>query len=139
MVTYPGYPLETLNASNGMFGSLLDGKIFPTGLYTWIDVRDAAIAHVMAIEDDQFVSERIFLTSSEQFCIKDILDIIYESFPELRARLPARDKWDVAGYPEGGVYKVDAARAKALIGKEFARLRTTVIETVNMYKEYLQT
>lgn len=139
MVRYPGYPLDTPNASNGIFGSLLDGKIFPTGLYTWIDVKDAAIAHVMAIEYEQFASQRIFLTSSEQFCIKDVLNIIYETFPELRERLPTRDTWDIAGYPEGGVYRVDAARAKDLIGKEFTPLRSTVIETVNMYKEYLQT
>jgi nucleoside-diphosphate-sugar epimerase len=138
MVRYPGYPQDTPNASNRIFGSLLEGKIFPTGLYTWINVMDAAIAHVIAIEDERFGNERIFLTSSEQFCIRDVLEIIYERFPELRARLPASDTWDVAAYPESGVYKVDTARAKVLIGKEFTPLRSTVIETVNMYKEYLR-
>jgi hypothetical protein len=37
------------------------------------------------------------------------------------------------------VYKVDATRAKTLIGNQFAPLRSTVIETINMYKRYLQT
>jgi nucleoside-diphosphate-sugar epimerase len=138
MVRYPSYPLDAPNASNGLFGSLLDGKIFPTGLYTWINVKDAALAHVMAIEDNHSVSERIFLTSSEQFCVKDILEIIYDNFPELRDRLPARDTWHIGGYPEGGVYKVDAARAKALIGRQFVPLKRTVIDTVNMYQKYLQ-
>jgi nucleoside-diphosphate-sugar epimerase len=138
MVKYPGYPLDTINASNGIFARLLDGTVFPSPLYAWIDVKDAAIAHVMAIEDEQFANERIFLTSSEQFCIKDILDILWEDFPELRDRLPAKESWHVAEYPEGGVYKVDAARAKTLIGKEFTPLRSTVLETVNMYKEYHQ-
>jgi nucleoside-diphosphate-sugar epimerase len=139
MVKYPGYPLDAFNASNGIFGSLLDGKVFRTPLYTWIDVRDAAIAHTMAIEDEQFANERIFLTSPEQFCIKDILEIIWEEFPELRDKLPAQDTWGIAGYPEGGVYKVDAARAKTLIGKQFVPLRSTVIETINMYNEHIQT
>jgi nucleoside-diphosphate-sugar epimerase len=138
MVKYPGYPLDTINASNGIFARLLDGTVFPSPLYAWIDVKDAAIAHVMAIEDEQFANERIFLTSSEQFCIQDILDILWEDFPELRDRLPAKESWHVAEYPEGGVYKVDAARAKTLIGKEFTPLRSTVLETVNMYKEYHQ-
>jgi nucleoside-diphosphate-sugar epimerase len=138
MVKYPGYPLDTINASNGIFARLLDGTVFPSPRYAWIDVKDAAIAHVMAIEDEQFANERIFLTSSEQFCIKDILDILWEDFPELRDRLPAKESWHVAEYPEGGVYKVDAARAKTLIGKEFTPLRSTVLETVNMYKEYHQ-
>jgi nucleoside-diphosphate-sugar epimerase len=136
MVRYPGYPLDTPNASNGIFGSLLDGKVLPNGLYAWIHVKDAAIAHVMAIEDENFASERIFLTSSEQFCIKEILEIIYEHFPELHDRLPAKDTWHIAGYPEGGVYKIDAARAEALIGKQFVPLKDAVIETVNMYKEH---
>jgi nucleoside-diphosphate-sugar epimerase len=139
MVKFPHYPLDTPNASNGIFGSLLDGTISRTPLYTWINVKDAAVAHVMAIEDEQFANERILLTSPEQFCIKDILEIIWEEFPELRARLPPRDTWHIGGYPEGGVYKVDATRAKTLIGNQFAPLRSTVIETINMYKRYLQT
>ncbi|EMD93085.1 hypothetical protein COCC4DRAFT_23759 [Bipolaris maydis ATCC 48331] len=137
MVRYPGYPPEPLNASNEIFSKLLDGKVFPTGLYTWINVTDAALAHVKAIEEENFTSERIFLTSSEQLCIKEVIEIIYEEFPELRERLPAKDTWHIAGYPEGGVYKVDAARAKALIGREFLPLKGTVIETVKTYKDYL--
>ncbi|KAF9698355.1 hypothetical protein EKO04_003890 [Ascochyta lentis] len=138
MVKYPGYALDAPNASNEVFGGLLDGKIFSNGLYTWINVKDAALAHVMAIEDEAFASERIFLTSSEQFCNKEILETIYDNFPELRDRLPARDTWKIAGYPEGGVYKVDASRARILIGKEFIPLKSTVIETVNMFLEYLR-
>jgi nucleoside-diphosphate-sugar epimerase len=136
MVKYPGYPLDAPNASNGIFGSLLDGAVFRSPLYAWIDVKDAAIAHVKAIEDEQFANERIFLTSPEQFCIKDILEIIWEDFAEFRDRLSAKDTWHIAGYPEGGVYKVDAVRANTLIGKQFSPLRSTVIETVNMYKEH---
>lgn len=138
MVKYPGYPLDAPNASNGPFGSFLDGKALPTALYSWIDVKDAALAHVKAIENDDFAGERIFLTSSEQLCYKDILETISEQFPELRARLPEREKWHIAGYPETGVYKVDAARARALIGKEFVPLKSSVVETVNMFKAYLQ-
>jgi nucleoside-diphosphate-sugar epimerase len=138
MVKYPGYPLDAPNASNGVFGGLLDGKAVPTALYTWIEVKDAALAHVMAIENDDFAGERVFLTSSEQLCNKDILEIIYEHFPELRDRLPAREKWETLGYPEDGVYKVDATRARALIGKDFAQLQDTVVETVKMFKAYRQ-
>lgn len=138
MVKYPGYPMDCPNASNGVFGMLLDGKVFPTALYTWIDVQDAALAHVMAIENGAFSSERILLASSEQLCNRDILEIIHDNFPELRNRLPSKDTWQVASYPEGGVYKVDAARARALIGRDFVPLKSTVIETVKMFKEYLQ-
>jgi nucleoside-diphosphate-sugar epimerase len=135
-IKYPGYPIEAPNASNGLFGHMLEGKALPTALYTWIDVKDAALAHVRAIEDEAFSGERVLLTSSEQLCNKDVLEIIYENFPELREKLPARDTWQIAGYPEDGVYKVDASRAKALIGRNFAPLKGTVIETVKMYKEY---
>lgn len=138
MVEYPGYPMEAPNASNAIFGNLLEGKVSSTGLYTWIDVKDAALAHVMAIEKKEFANERVFLTSSEQICNKKLLEVIHEKFPELRHRLPARQMWQVADYPEGGVYKVDAARAKALIGRDFTPLEKTVIETVEMFREYRQ-
>lgn len=138
MVKYPGYPMEAPNASNGVFGGLIEGKALPTALYTWIDVKDAARAHVMAIENEAFGGERIFLTSSEQLCNRDILEIIYENFPELRERLPARCTWHIAGYPRDGVYKVDAARARVLIGRDFTPLKSTVVGTVKMFKEYLR-
>lgn len=138
MVKYPGYPLDSPNASNAIFGGLLDGKAVPSVLYAWIGVEDAALAHVMAIEKEEFAGERVFLTSSEQFCNRNLLEIIHEQFPELRDRLPDRKTWHIAGYPESGVYKVDASRARELLGREFVPLRNTVIEVVNMFKEYRQ-
>ena len=138
MIKYPGYAMEAPNASNGIFGSLLQGMVLPTALYTWIDVKDAALAHVMAIENEAFGGERILLASPEQLCNKDLLEIIYEDYPELRERLPVRYTWQIAGYPEGGAYKVDSTRAKALIGRDFVPLKDTVKETIDMFREYFQ-
>jgi nucleoside-diphosphate-sugar epimerase len=139
VVPYAGLSLEDVNASNRFFVDFLKGKATETIYYAWIHVEDCAAAHVKAIEAGaaEMGNERVFLTSAEQFCHRDILEIMHEEVPELRARLPDRQDWDGLGYPEGGVYKVDATRARELIGKEFITLRQCVVETVDMIREVL--
>ncbi|KAL1642565.1 hypothetical protein SLS58_005333 [Diplodia intermedia] len=128
--------LDALNNSNKRFVGYLHGMLLPTTFYAWVDVRDLALAHVNAVEDPATAGERIFLTSSEQFCSKDILEIIDQEFPEFRHRLPARAEWDSVGYPQGGVYKVDSARAREILGRDFTPLRECVVDTVNLLKKF---
>ena len=129
--------LDALNNSNRRFVAFLKGITPPTTFYAWIDVRDVALGHVKAMEDVKTAGERIFFTSSEQFCNKDILEIIDENFPELREGLPEKEKWDRVGYPEGGVYKVDATRAREILGKDFTSLKECVVDTISVLKTYL--
>ncbi|KAF2800557.1 ketoreductase [Melanomma pulvis-pyrius CBS 109.77] len=137
VVQYPGLSLDALNASNRRFVAFLKGMTTPTTFYAWVDVRDMALGHVRAIEEQSVAGERIFFTSSQQFCNKDILEIIDSEFPELREKLPNREKWNSVGYPGDGVYNVDAKRAQELLGREFIPLKECVMDTVKMIKNFL--
>ncbi|KAF2729912.1 ketoreductase [Polyplosphaeria fusca] len=127
--------LEVLNNSNKRFVALLNGMLLPTTFYCWIDVRDVALGHVKAMEDESTAGERIFFTSGEQYCNKDILQILDEEFPEFQQRLPDRASWEKVGYPAGGVYKIDANRARKVLGKDFISLRQSVVDTVKWLRE----
>ncbi|RMZ72880.1 aldehyde reductase II [Pyrenophora seminiperda CCB06] len=131
VVRYPNTPLAAPNASNRRFLALLQGASFPTAFYAWIDVRDCALGIVKAMEQESAAGERIFLTSSEQFSNQDIVQIISDEFPEYAEKLPPRSEWEVLGYPEGGVYKVDAGRARSLLDKNFVSLSKSVVDTVS--------
>lgn len=128
--------LEALNNSNKRFVALLSGVLLPTTFYCWIDVRDVALGHVKAMEDESTAGERIFFTSGEQYCNEDILRILDEEFPEFRGRLPDPKAWGEVGYPAGGVYKVDAERAREVLGREFISLRQSVVDTVKLLQKF---
>lgn len=128
--------LEALNNSNKRFSAMLGGMLPPSVFYCWIDVRDVALGHVKAMEDASTAGERIFFTSAEQYCNADILQILEEEFPEFKNRLPDKASWGEVGYPAGGVYKVDARRAREVLGRDFTSLRQCVIDTVTLLKKY---
>jgi nucleoside-diphosphate-sugar epimerase len=62
--------LESLNESNAQIWRIIssgkDGKVPPTGVFRWVDVRDVATAHVGAIEDGVKGNQR-FLVSGGEF------------------------------------------------------------------------
>ncbi|GME49773.1 ketoreductase [Neofusicoccum parvum] len=128
--------LDALNNSNRRFLAFLAGQMLPTTFYAWVDVRDVALGHVKAMEDPRAAGERIFFTSDEQFCNKDILEIISREFPEYRARLPPTEQWDSVGYPGGGVYKLNSTRAREILGGDFTPLEKCVVDTIGVLQTF---
>lgn len=128
--------LEALNNSNKRFVALLNGTLLPTTFYCWIDVRDVALGHVKAMEDESTAGERIFFTSGEQYCNEDILRILYDEFPELREKLPEQRSWGQVAFPKDGVYKVDANRAREVLGQDFISLKQSVVDTVQLLQRF---
>lgn len=128
--------LDALNNSNRRFVAFLNGMLLPTTFYAWIDVRDLALGHVKAMEDETTAGERICFTSSEQFCNEAILNIIEEEFPEYKGRLPNKGEWASVGWPKEGVYGVDAKRTREILGEEFRGLRECVKDTVGLLKTF---
>ncbi|KAL6400059.1 NAD dependent epimerase/dehydratase [Ilyonectria robusta] len=54
----------------------------------WIDVRDAALAHVLAAETVEAAGKRFFVTAG-YFSNREIVDIIRRNFPEYHSVLPS--------------------------------------------------
>lgn len=59
--------LDSINTSNERIVALVQGKwkdaVPDTGVFAWVDVRDVALAHVLAIEKPALGGKRLFATA----------------------------------------------------------------------------
>ena len=101
----------------------------PTRNFGFVDVRDVALAHVLAAEKDEAGGKRFFIVSG-RFCNKEIAEIIGEAFPELKANLPQGEALKVGGYPEKGTYGFDNGRSKSVLGLTYRPLKESIVDTV---------
>lgn len=92
----------------------------------YIDVRDVAKAHKIALENPETDGKRLLLVSG-QFTMQTIADIVRKNFPELKT-------WK--GYPGGDKYKLrklakyDFSRTQKLLNIEYYPIEQTVVDTV---------
>ena len=104
--------LDALNTSNQRVRDIMIGKakeeIAPTGIFLWVDVRDVALAHVLAAELPEAANKR-FLITAGHFCNKDIADITRDNFPELSSNMPSKDTKG-GGFPEDGTFCIAKSR-----------------------------
>ncbi|KAH9834341.1 GDP-mannose 4,6 dehydratase [Teratosphaeria destructans] len=125
--------LDALNTSNQRVRDIIQGKakqeIPPTGTYLWVDVRDLALSHVLAMEKEDAANKRFFITTS-YFSNKEIAQIVAKDFPQYKDVLPNLQTVQGGDYPEGGVYKYNNERAKKLLGVEFRPLEESIKDTV---------
>ncbi|MCJ1285583.1 methylglyoxal reductase (NADPH-dependent) gre2 [Xylographa opegraphella] len=126
--------LDAVNTSNQRIRDIMTGaskdKLPPSGVFLWVDVRDIALAHVLAAEKAEAANKRFFVTAG-QFSNKEIAEIITENFPELRSKMPTGDALKPGDYPEEGVpFSYDNSRVKEVLGLNFMSLRKSIVDTV---------
>jgi nucleoside-diphosphate-sugar epimerase len=108
----------------------------PTGTLFYIDVRDIALAHILAVEKAEAGGKRFFITRGP-FCNKEIAEIIAEEFPELSANLPTGEALKPGDYPEGGPkYQADNRRSVEVLGMTYRTLRECVVDTVKSLQAF---
>ncbi|KAJ5727632.1 NAD(P)-binding protein [Penicillium malachiteum] len=126
--------LSALNTSNQRIRDFITGaakdRCPPTGNYGYVDVRDLALAHVLAIEKPEAGGKRFF-TVSTHFSNKAIVEIIAEEFPEFKDRLPSGDGLIPGDYPADGVYGFDNSRSRGVLGLEFRNLKESIVDAVH--------
>ncbi|KAJ5989585.1 NAD(P)-binding protein [Penicillium waksmanii] len=126
--------LSALNTSNERIRDLITGtakdRCPPTGNYLYVDVRDLALAHVLAIEKAEAGGKRFFTVSSH-FSNKEIAQIIGQEFPEFQSRLPTGEALVPGDYPTDGVYGFDSSRAREILGLKFRPLKESIVDAVN--------
>ncbi|KAI6803714.1 NAD(P)-binding protein [Hortaea werneckii] len=124
--------LDALNTSNQRVRDIMMGKakdeIPPTGTFIWVDVRDLALCHVLAMEKDGAANKRFFITTG-YFSNKEIAEIIGKNFPQYKEGLPSAST-PGGGYPEEGVYKVDNSNVVNTLGVKFRPLEESIVDTV---------
>lgn len=126
--------LDATNTSNLRIRDLVLGKMkerlqptFP--VFTWVDVRDVALAHVRAMTVPEAGGKRFYVVGGH-FSNKQLADCIRESHPALaESRLPSEEEC-VDDLP-GDVYRFDNRRSREVLGLEYRSLRVSVRDTVD--------
>ena len=104
----------------------------PNIVSIWVDVRDAALAHVRAIETPEAANKRFFVTAG-QYSNQEIAKAIRENFPEYRDALPEGVKG--GEHHPGGSFGYDNSRVKETLGVKFRSLEESIVGTVKSLKE----
>ncbi|KAJ5337826.1 NAD(P)-binding protein [Penicillium brevicompactum] len=127
--------LEDINTSNERIRDFMTGKLRdrcpPTGSPFWVDVRDVAMAHVAAAEKPEAAGKRFFLTAGN-LCNREIVEIIYESFPDLRENLPqGEESLKDGSYPPGGpTHGYDNGQSIEYLGLNYRSLKVSVVDAL---------
>lgn len=134
--------LDAVNTSNQRFRDLANGKykdkLPNTGVYLWIDVRDLALAHALCMEKEEAAGKRFFLVAGE-FSNRQLAEVIYKNFPELREKLPTGDTLKGGDYPAGGnIFGFDNTRSKEVLGLEYGGLERCVVDTTKSIVEMMK-
>ena len=98
----------------------------------WVDVRDAALAHVKAIETPAAANKRFFVAGGH-FSNQEIANSIRDNFPEYRNVLP--ESALAGGDPPERAYEYDNSRTREMLGIKFRSLEESIVDTVKSLKE----
>ncbi|ANB11092.1 carbonyl reductase (NADPH-dependent) [Sugiyamaella lignohabitans] len=129
--------LDAINTSNARVRDFIQGKykgqseLPPTGTFIWVDVRDLALSHVLAIEKSEAENQRFFITAG-YFSNKKIVEAIRKSHPELSDKLPLSSAKDDT--PEG-VYGYDNSKSIKLLGLKYSPFDAAIKDTVDSLLE----
>lgn len=131
--------LDAINTSNLRIRDLALGKmrekLEPTApVFTFVDVRDVALAHVRAILTPEAGGKRFYVVGG-YFSNKRLADVIRAAgFPGLEGRLPSVGV-AVDDFPVD-VYGFDNTRSREVLGIEYRGLEESVVDTVRSILEW---
>lgn len=124
--------LGYLGIGNGMILDFVRGrstdKIPENFLFGWVDVRDVALCHVLAVENLGPAADQRFFLAAGRYSNRQVLQAIRSQFPEYHHLLPA-ESIPGGDYPDGGAYEVDSSKASQIFGIEWRSLQDTVRDT----------
>lgn len=105
----------------------------PTGNHLFVDVRDLALGHALAVEKGEAAGKRFFMVGGH-FSNKEIVEIIAQGFPELENNLPVGDALKAGDYPAIGPYGFDSSRSRTVLGLTYRPLRESIMDAVKSLK-----
>lgn len=108
--------------------------IRPTApVFTFVDVRDVALAHVRAMERKDAGGKRFYVVGG-YFSNAQVASIIRDKFPELKGMLPESGKWE-DDFPKDH-WRFDNSRSKEVLGIRYQGLEASVMDTVLSILDY---
>jgi nucleoside-diphosphate-sugar epimerase len=119
-----GVDFKSLNASSATLATkLLDqNEIPPIDFGAYGDVRDVALAHILAFEKSEAGGERFLV--SNHFDYQAGVDALREALPEIKTRVPEGRPGAIATEKE--VYQVDGSKAERVLGVKYRSLGETM-------------
>ncbi|KAJ6573858.1 hypothetical protein DFH09DRAFT_1276923 [Mycena vulgaris] len=121
---------DRLNTSSQAIYQLISGKmktIAPRaeGLPLFVDVRDVAAAHILALKNDAVIGKRVLLSGGEFLYYK----MIAKQRPELVSRLPSLE--GIVNPENEPIAKVDTSIAKNVLGISFIPYEKSLFDTID--------
>ncbi|KAI0437788.1 NAD(P)-binding protein [Xylaria telfairii] len=133
--------LSSLNTSNQRIRDIMSGAskqgLPITGNHLFVDVRDLALGHALAVEKPEAANKRFFMVGGH-FSNKEITEIIAENFPALRENLPSGDALKSGDYPAIGPYRFDNTRSKKVLGMTYRPLKEGIVDAVKSLEGFFE-
>lgn len=101
----------------------------------FVDVRDAALSHVLAAENKEAAGKRFFIVAY-MADVEKIVKIIGEKFPQLSDGWPTRGVPKLVGdinpgnSPEVPILDFDNGRSVEVLGMTYKSLEESIVDTV---------
>ncbi|KAJ7451103.1 hypothetical protein FB451DRAFT_710788 [Mycena latifolia] len=128
---------DRLNTSSQQLYQLISGKmdtILPRaeGVPLFVDVRDVAAAHILALKNDALIGKRVLLSGGEFLYYKTV-EMIAKQRPELASRLPSLE--GVVSPEHETISKVDTSIAEKDLGISFISYEKSLFDTIDALLE----
>lgn len=121
--------LENSNESTKLIWDLMNGSketVPATIFWLYVDVRDLALAHILAFEKQEAGNQRILVTGPGNWSFQKAANILRE-IPEIRHLVPEGNPDEE--FPKGGVHKSDVSKSVRLLGIEYRSMETSLVDT----------
>ncbi|CAE6478862.1 unnamed protein product [Rhizoctonia solani] len=121
--------IRDLNSTSAMIYGVLEGKTFMAiSGYVWVDVRDVALAHVLAIESAAAENQR-YLIVGGKYSSQQVIDYLWEKYPERAKKNNVTKGTPGQLWPEGGVFDVDTMKSQRDLGLKYRSFDDCLHET----------
>lgn len=133
--------LDALNTSNERMRNFITGaykeKVPASGPFLSVDVRDVALAHVLAAEKPGAANQRFFIVEGPH-SFREIAEAVSEAFPEFKDRLPTSDILKEGEQNATNYTEFDNSKSKNVLGLTYLPFRDSVIDAVNSIRGLLE-
>jgi len=134
---HPGLQsLDSLNTSNNNLYKLIKGgekEIPPIATPLWVDVRDVALAHVLAAEKKEAGGNRFFVVAG-YWSTRLAGEIVEKNFPEFKDKLPPKP-WTAGELPaKDQLPGFNNSKSKNELDIQYISFEQSVIDTVKSFK-----
>lgn len=130
--------LAKLNTSSADIYRLMSPNSKPSdpipsnALWSWVDVRDVAEAHLKAYQLPEASGQRFFIVRGN-FSYQQIADILREKVPEIKDRVPLGKPGSGLGGVE--LYGVDNSKSQKVLGLKYHNLEDTIVDSARGFLE----